>query len=204
MKLLKFLPLYCAILTTSAWASTMEQDAMQTCLSSREYVTTLEYLRDQDAYKLKEIDRQKLADKISQGCTGSAKRFIKINTLLIKAGFGTTTSIKTATDFALSTDQEADSFVAIFKTSFLKDFLDLNLAQSLKVAQTLSLGFTGDQEIALKDFKTISKFCLNSKTVDLPLDRCIDIAAKIVVSGQIFSQPLGKVYTKLFDFLISE
>src|SRR5688572_3898868 len=47
----------------------------QGCQSTREFVTTLEYLRDQKQLGLDEREGRKIAYEVAKGCTGAARRF---------------------------------------------------------------------------------------------------------------------------------
>src|SRR4051812_28021482 len=76
------------------------------CLTTREYVTTLEFLRDSKEFQLPEKDARALATRVSDGCTGAALRFIKVTRLLTKAGVGSKDAVTTAADFAHRTDAE--------------------------------------------------------------------------------------------------
>ena len=55
------------------------------CTSAREYVTTLEYLRAHQELGVNESQARKIADQVSRGCSGSAKRFVSVLELLIKS-----------------------------------------------------------------------------------------------------------------------
>ena len=101
-------------LGSATFADSKKPEEPIACSSSREYITALEYLRDKKEYSLGEEDARRLAEKISSGCTGAAKRFIRVSSLLVKAELATKDAVETGAEFALKTDVEADTFIDIF------------------------------------------------------------------------------------------
>src|SRR5690606_17686225 len=80
------------------------------CQSSREYVTTLEYLRAQKSLGLDETKMREIALHVSAGCTGAAKRFTKAYEILVKAEASATTSLEIAKELAQKPEIYAQTF----------------------------------------------------------------------------------------------
>lgn len=196
MKKIFFLSLFCS--TTLAAVPVTEK---KLCHSSKEYITTFRYLESQKQFSLKKDDVMKIADTISKGCENSAKRFIDINTLLVKAGLETSDALKIAMKFSQQSDEASLTFTTIFKEAFLKDYLDLDLKTATDLALNLATNQNGDAIMIRNDFQNIVRFCLENKGLDLSGPKCSELASKIAAYGVIYKQEMGKVFTELFQFL---
>ncbi|MBT4792378.1 MAG: hypothetical protein HON90_12475 [Halobacteriovoraceae bacterium] len=171
------------------------------CLSAREYITTLGFLRDRKEFGLNEAEIQKTSDSVSQGCSGASQRFINITKLLTKLGIDTRSSIKYALKFTAKSDKETKAFVEIFKNSYNPGYLDLDVLTSLKLSLKLANSPLSNVDNTLSDFKNLVHFCLNNQSMDLSKPACAKIATDITLLGQKFNQKLAKPFTKLMFFL---
>lgn len=174
------------------------------CSPTREYVTTLRFLRAHSEFALNEDKAEELADSISHGCVGAAKRFIEISNILISARIGSRDAIEIGKRFAMATDDVSRAFIAIFKTVYLQKYLDLDVHTSLQTALALSIDFKGDVKLAEADFANIVNFCLDPEELDLPNVQCADMAAKTTRLGQNFEKTyVSHHFIDLFRFLTS-
>ena len=87
------------------------------CPSTKEYITTTLYLRDQKDFGLSEKEIQQTADKVSLGCVDSSDRFIKTLKLLTKLGIDTRSSLEIALELSAKSNAHAEAFIEIFKYS---------------------------------------------------------------------------------------
>lgn len=170
------------------------------CTPAREYVTTLEYLRDVKELAIKEDDARKVAEKVSTGCSGAAKRFIRVTETLSKAGLGANNMIETATDLATRTDRETDTFLTVFRKAFLPEYLDLDVRDSLRLAQSLTTEFKGDFKAVRKDFETVLEYCLSEKELDLSKPQCGDLAVKVARIGERYDGGASKPFIEALEF----
>jgi hypothetical protein len=171
------------------------------CHSSKEYITAFRYLEAQKTFSLKKADIMKIADTVSGGCNGAAKRFIDTNDLLVKAGVETSDSIKIAMKFSDKTDQTTDTFATIFKETFLKEYLDLDLKTSIDFSLKLSADAEGDPAMIKNDFQKIVKFCLDHKGLDLSGPKCSDLALKVAASGTKYKIEMSPTFFENYEFL---
>jgi hypothetical protein len=178
--------------------------AWGSCTATREYVTTLEYLRDRKELAIPEADARKVAQETAKGCSGAARRMIRVSSMLSKAGFGSKDSLENGLAFAKSTDEATDTFVTIFQRAFLPEHLDLDLQASLSMAQSLTRGFEGDTVAVRKDFEKLVDFCASSKNLDLPKPQCGVFAARVAKLGQEWKGGIYPGFVKVFDFARSE
>ncbi len=180
------------------------RDLETNCTFTREYITTLEYLRKQSILAIPEPDARKISLQVSRGCTGAAQRFIKITTALRGANVGAMDSIRTGIEFASRTDIETETFNTVFLVAYLEEYLDLDLRSSLKLARSLSTEFQGDILGVRDDFETLVQFCVGTKELNLPRAQCGTFAARIAHYGEKFSGGVAPSFIELFSFLYSE
>jgi hypothetical protein len=186
-----------------AYASTRMKaiEEMKSCESTKEYVTTVQFLRDKKDYGLKNSDILKIADQISLGCSGASERFIKVTTLLTKVGIDTKSSLETAKKFAAKGDSFVDAFITIFKQTYSSNELDLDALNAMNISTKLSVEFDGTVEHAVSDFNQLAEFCKDRKEMDLPVPQCAQMATRITRLGQKYDEPIAGPFIKLVRFL---
>lgn len=173
------------------------------CLATREYVTTIEYLREQKYFSLNEEQMRTLANRVSAGCTGASNRFIKITNLLVKSGLPSQKAIDVGLKYGLSDDESFAAFITIFKSSYLESLLDLDLERSVEIANNLTTSFEGNKGLLEKEFNKLVKFCVEKKSLDLPLPACATLASEILKSGEKYNFNIGNEFIDTFQYLIS-
>lgn len=174
---------------------------LKECESTREYVTTVQFLRDKTDFGIEPNSILKIADEISKGCSGASSRFIKVTTLLTKVGIDTKSSIETAKKFAAKDDSFVEAFITIFKQTYNSDELDLDALNAMNISTKLSVEFDGTVKHAVSDFKELVQFCKSRKEMDLPIPRCAQMATKVTRLGQKFNDPIAREFIKLVRFL---
>ncbi|EQC48873.1 hypothetical protein M899_0623 [Bacteriovorax sp. BSW11_IV] len=194
--------IFMLIATNSVYAAVPKTNLeTKLCHSSKEYITTFRYLESEKQFSLERNDIKKIADTVSRGCENAAKRFIDVNSLLVKAGVQTADAIKIAMKYSNQSDEGANTYITIFKEAFLKDYLDLDVKAATELAEKLSFDKDGDAVMIKNDFQKIVRFCLDNKGLDLSGPRCAEIATKIADYGVKYNQEMGYVFTELFTFL---
>lgn len=176
----------------------------ESCTSTREYIATLEFLRAHQELAVAEPDARKIADQVVNGCTGSAKRFIRVTQMLLRSGVGGVDAAKTGIEFSAKSDQEAETFIEVFQKAFLTEYMDLDLASALKMARSLTTEFEGDTLKVRDDFQRILEFCTSSKSLDLPRPQCGAFAVRIAKRGQGFGGSVAPSFLEAYEFLKSE
>lgn len=170
------------------------------CLSTREYITSLEYLREKEEFKVKESDARELAKVIAGGCTGAAGRFVSITDMLVRAGVQSAKAIRLGKDFSLLNQKKADSFLIFFKKLFLKKYFDLNVSDALRISLDLSEMVKGEGFVE-KDFEIISSFCLKKDSLNLPYLKCASLAADVAKLGAKNEESIADKFIELYHFL---
>ena len=174
------------------------------CLSSREYITTVGFLRDKKFFKLDQKQILSVAGQVSQGCTGASKRFIIVTNLLVKTGLNSKDAIRLGIKFSAKTDKEVKTFTYIYKRAFLKKFLDLDIKSSIEVATMLSDKFDGNHSNSQRTFNQVLGLCNRQDGLDLPNKKCAILAARVAKSGEGFKRPIGDGFRSLFHYLIKK
>jgi len=176
-------------------------DELKSCESTKEYVTTVQFLRDKKDYGLKNGDILKIADEISLGCSGASERFIKVTTLLTKVGIDTKSALETAKKFAAKGDSFVEAFITIFKQTYSSSELDLDALNAMNISTKLSVEFDGTVEHAVSDFNDLAQFCKDRKEMDLPVPQCAQMATRITRLGQKYDEAIAEPFIKLVKFL---
>lgn len=173
------------------------------CESAKEFITALEFLRGDADFRVPENEAREWAVKIAEGCTGSARRYIRVSKALNGAGADRRDSSRYGLQFSHSSEAQADAFITVFRSALAADGLDLTLADSLKLGLALSTGFHGDLERARKDFETLALYCVDSNKAGLSRSRCADLAANVVKASAEWTTSISREWIDAFEFLRS-
>ena len=173
------------------------------CTTAREYITTLEYLRDRKELTMPEPEARKVAAEAAKGCTGAALRFIRISWVLSEAGLGPRDSIRKGLEFALRTDQETETYASVFSRAYSEDSMDLDLRASMKMADELTREFEADTVAVRDDFDKLLGFCSSSGRLGLPKPQCGAFAARLAKLGEKWSGGIAAPYIQAFEFVNS-
>ena len=192
------------LIITSVSASASFASAKTDCLTTREFITTMEFLRSDDHFKMKDVEAQDTSFAVSAGCTGSAKRFIRIAKTLSMAGANRKSATDVALPFAKLTDEQTDAFVSAFKLSIAEDALDLDFQNSAKIALSISKDYSGDLKFARKDFEKIVELCTDTGRFAIPRKDCGPFAARIARSGAKWEKGAAEPFLETLEFLTSE
>jgi hypothetical protein len=174
------------------------------CLTTREFITTLEFFRKDSDFKMKDSEAQDWSFQVAEGCTGAAKRFIRIAKTLSNAGANRKTAVEVALPFAKATDDQTEAFISAFKLSIAEDVLDMDFLNSTKIAKSISIEHPGDLKFALKDFEKIVKTCSNSTRFAISRKDCGSLAATIAQAGSKWEKGAADPFLETYEFLTSE
>lgn len=181
--------------------SSLRAESTESCLSTREYVTTYNYLSHKKEFEIRPDQLAKVANEVSLNCTGAANSFIQIVDILTKAEVTTSDAIRTGIKFSKMKPEVVDAFRKIFKMSFKKNQLNLDLTTSLELSLNLSLHFKGVQKHALKDFSKMVRFCISESNLDLPRPQCARFASDVALLGQNFEAEIATSFLNSYKFL---
>ena len=171
----------------------------QVCRSTREYIETLQFLRESKELGFGEESSKKIADQVSKSCTGGAKRFADVILLLKTVGMSERKSLEMALDFSARPPDVQKNFVEIFTRAYLSEFFDYDYTRAMKLALDMSIDYKGDPKIAREDFLSLVKFCKESENLDLPLVFCTEYVEKVSKLSQFYPNGLKKNFLDLYD-----
>ena len=181
-----------------------DTDVAWNCEAGREYVTAHEFLKKSGNVKVSNKDANEIALKVSSGCTDAAERFINVVLLLRRAGFGMKDAIGVGVAASKTSNLTTDTFVTIFKLSFKRSGLDLNLSESLAMARAVSIDYKGDPEIAEEDYLEIIGYCMESKGLDLSKPKCANLAKNVTIAGERYDGSSAEAFIEGFEFLTDD
>lgn len=169
----------------------------RSCPAAKEYIATDKFLASQKVYQLEAKERGAIAEQVSSGCKGAAQRFASSVRLLVAAGLGVGNAMATGIDLAHTDDKTTEGFKQVFSRCFLKEHLDLDLLNCLKIAKWLSLN--GQGAIQPENFVRAVKNCRQLK---LSHPRCAKLAirlAKVPFNSDSYSA--AATFQNMFGFL---
>lgn len=176
------------------------------CTSAREFITSYRFMTD-SLVKLPADEARKLGEQVAKGCGGAADRFIRVTRTMIRAGMTPKDSVALGVELSGKRAAEVDSFLAIFRVLFLREYMDLDLPTSVRTARSLMGEFRADIEGVRRDFEQLAGFCARSgrsRTLDLPKGQCADFAVKIARAGQKHGGGIAEPFIDLYEFLVSK
>ena len=171
------------------------------CLSAREYITTVNFLREKKEFGLSEKEISNVADQVSSGCSKASKNFIKILSVLNKMGIDTRTSLKFSIEIANKGEDHTHAFLKVFKQVYDPEYLDLDVLTSLNLSLKLANSNDPNVKKSLKDFKNLVEFCIENKSMELSSLKCANLATDVTVIGKQFRKPISKTFIELIEFI---
>lgn len=139
--------------------------------------------------------------KISKGCSGAAKRFIKVFLLLKKSGVDQSRAVLYGIEFANTDDDTVESFFELFKKTYLGEYFDLDYSSALKLSFELSKKYKGNRRQAREDFLELSKYCLNKEGLNLPVSYCVDLSVNLTRMSQYYPDGIRNDFFRLYKTL---
>lgn len=173
------------------------------CESFNEFKAVLDFFREEKEFAVDEIHARLIAEKVSRGCTGAAKRFIRTFQVLTNSQVGGTMAKDMGILLSASSDEITENFLSIFALSFVKNSLDLSASKAVEMARKLSYDFSGSFENAKKDFNELAKFCKNESTA-LPIPACTNLIIDLVTAGGNYPNGVSNLFLTTYRYLRSE
>lgn len=196
--------IFVLLLLAATGLKAQDTKGSENCQSTKEYVTTLNYLKAKKEYGLEDKKSQEIAHYVSSGCNGAAGRFIQTMNFLTDAEVPTNLSLQHAKIISQESDIIYSNFVTIFKKIYVEKFFDLPAGKSLKIAGDLTAKMDKDAKFVMEDFDALGDFCLGQKGLDLGYDKCSDFIFNVLTKTKNISSTIHKAAIESFDFLVKE
>lgn len=171
------------------------------CRSVEEFIKTFDYLTETKGTPALLAEKARISKETALNCSGASVRFAKAFSTLTAAGIIGKDAARIATDLSAKSMGEVDSFLRIFRVSFSKDGLDLDLENSVRIARSLTLDSAISSELSRDDFENIAKACVNSPQLSLGKSVCSDLALRVAKSGEKWGGGIAQSFLNLQDFL---
>ncbi len=172
------------------------------CDPFKEYKEAIQFFRtNKTEISPSEARAREWSLKISKGCTGAAKRFVKVFLLLKKSGVDQARAVLYGLEFAGTDDDTVESFFELFKKTYLGEYFDLDYTSALKLSFELSKKYKGNRRQAREDFLELSKYCLNKEGLNLPVTYCADLAVALTRLSQYYPDGIRSDFFKLYKAL---
>lgn len=191
----------------------LEKEEAGHCSATKEYVTALEFLRDNKSLAGSEAKARWVADEISKNCTGAAKRFIQIAGLLKKIEISNEELLKMSMNAAKSTNEKTESFKIIFSKAYFKEELDLDVYQALQIANDLSFNFIGESKWAKDQFVSIVNYCtktsasfFSNQAAAMYLNKidCAKLASSLIDAAKTEPRHIADDFIAIYEFLLKQ
>ncbi len=181
-----------------------EEKKQEFCETSKEFITTMEYLKENKKYFHSQPVNVDIANNVATGCAGAAKRFIDIFTVLSKVGFPAHTSVKKAIEVANKSDKHSEAFQIVFKQGYLKKHLDFDLFHALKFTNDVLNIHKDSVSLAREDFSKFISFCIEQENLDLAKPKCADFSIKMARISAKHKISIFDDFKRTFNFLTQE
>lgn len=173
------------------------------CPAAREFIATQKFLTAKSEFKLDAKEIESIAQRVSSGCKGAAQRFASTVTLLSASGLGLHNALESGIELSAKNDNLARGFRQVFGHCFLKEHLDLDLLNCLKVANWLSL----DEGSAFEpdNFVKAVNICTKDSGIQLSHSRCAKLAirlAKVPFNSKAYSA--ADTFKTMYGFLTGD
>lgn len=172
------------------------------CDPIKEYKEAIKFFRQEKGdINPSEGRARGFAFEIAKGCSGAAKRFVKVFLLLKKSGVDHLRAIGYGIEFAKADDETVENFFEFFKKTYLGEYFDLDYTSALKISFELSKLYKGNRKQAREDFLEISKFCMSKEGINLPISKCAQLSVAMAKLSQYYPDGVRNEFFKLYKSL---
>lgn len=172
------------------------------CESSKEFISTIEYLRNQKSFVLPDSEIFKAALSISENCNGASYRFQKMINTLVATGVDHNHALKFSIQYSQEDSASVDAFLSLFQGLVLEKKFNLPFYQAFETAKFFAESSKGNKSELKKDFLGFLGFCFDDPNgTMLSLDQCRKLSFKYLDLHKNFPNGVFKEFKNLFTFL---
>lgn len=173
-----------------------------TCESTKEFVSTLEYLRKQKNFSLPESEIFKTALKVSENCNGASLRFQKMLDVLVSTGVDHSHALKFSVQYSQEDTASVEAFLSLFQGLVLEKKFNLPYYDAYQTAKYFAESAKGNKTELKKDFLGFLSFCFEDPNgTMLSLDQCRNLSIKYLELHKHYPNGVFKEFKSLFTFL---
>ncbi len=174
------------------------------CDSSKEFITSYNYLKDKKELELPVKSIFSHAKEISANCTGAANRFIQTVNFLVDAEIPSSEALKKGKSISALSDQHLEAFLSIFKKIYIEKYFDLSAIKSLKIASELTENTKKSPAKILTDFEILGEYCMGKEGLELGFEKCSDFIASTLSNSNEYDETISESVISFIDFLTKE
>lgn len=172
------------------------------CESTKEFISTLEYLRKQKNFSLPDSENFKAALLVSKNCNGASQRFQRIINTLVMTGVDHDQALHFAVKYSQEDNESVDAFLSLYEGLVLEKKFNLPYYQAFETAKFFAESTKGNKSELKKDFLGFLSFCFeDSDGTLLPLDQCRKISFKYLDLHKYYAHGVFNEFKSLFDYL---
>ena len=172
------------------------------CESTKEFVSTVSYLRKQKNFTLPDNEILKTALLVSENCNGASKRFQQMLSTLVSAGVDHEHARHFAVNYSEEDSESVDAFLSLFQGLVLEKKFNLPFYQAFETAKFFAESSKGNKAMLKKDFLGFLAFCFeDSNGIMLSLDHCRSLSLKYLKLHAVFPKGVFQDFKSLFVFL---
>lgn len=175
------------------------------CESAKEFVATMDYLKNQKNFSLPDNEILKTALLVSENCNGAGKRFQRILDTLISAGVDHEHARHFAVTYSREDNESVEAFLSLFQGLVLEKKFNLPFYQAFETAKFFAESARGNKAELKKDFLGFLGFCFeDSNGILLSLEQCRSLSLKYLKLHADYPKGVFPDFKKLFTFLRDE
>lgn len=198
MDILKFI----ILISSTAFLFTGADLRAAECESTKEFVSTVDYLRKQKNFTLPDNEILKTALLVSENCNGASRKFQKMLSTLVSAGVDHEHARHFAISYSEEDSESVEAFLSLFQGLVLEKKFNLPFYQAFETAKFFAESSKGNKAMLKKDFLGFISFCFeDSNGIQLSLDQCRSLSLKYLKLHSLFPRGVFQDFKSLFVFL---
>lgn len=176
-----------------------------TCESTKEFISSVEYLRAQKFLTLPDNEILKTALLVSENCNGAAYRFSRILSTLVASGVDHEHARHFAVTYSREDNESADAFISLFQGLVLEKKFNLPFYQAFETAKFFAESAKGNKTELKKDFLGFLGFCFeDANGILLSLEQCRSLSFSYLKLHAEYPKGVFPEFKILYNFLRNE
>ncbi len=175
------------------------------CEATKEFISSVEYLRTQKKITLPDNEILKTALLVSENCNGAAKRFSRILDTLVTSGVDHEHARHFAVTYSREDNESVEAFISLFQGLVLEKKFNLPFYQAFETAKYFAESTKGNKAELKKDFLGFLGFCFeDANGILLSLEQCRSLSFSYLKLHADYPKGVFQDFKTLFTFLRNE
>lgn len=175
------------------------------CESTKEFISSVEYLRTQKFLILPDNEILKTALLVSENCNGAAYRFGRILSTLVASGVDHEHARHFAVTYSREDNESVEAFISLFQGLVLEKKFNLPFYQAFETAKFFAESAKGNKAELKKDFLGFLGFCFEDMNgILLSLEQCRSLSFSYLKLHTDYPKGVFPEFKILYNFLRNE